>query len=301
MEIRPIRDESDLERVVETINAVYPDDQIGVTDFVAWGAQARERVDLVAERDGAIIGASRSFLEAQRPNPWLHIWVAPGSRRQGAGSALFVGASRWAAEVGASRFEAWIREDSAPSIAFAKSLGFEETGRERSLFLDLVASEPPAVEPPEGVELTTWAEHPELAPGLYEAYVEAIPDIPGEEEAEIETFDGWLKRDMQSAGDRADATFVALAREEVAGYAKLAFTSVQLTTAYHDLTAIKRVWRGRGIARALKAMQIRWCMENGYEELRTRNEERNKPIRRLNERFGYQPGGGRIYLRGPVA
>ena len=107
-------------------------------------------------------------------------------------------------------------------------------------------------------------------------------------------------RDMQSAGDRADATFVAVAGDEVVGYAKLAFTSVQATTAHHDLTGVKRDWRGRGIARALKAAQIRWTKENGYEELRTRNEERNAPIKKLNDRFGYRPSVGRIYLRGRV-
>ena len=60
-------------------------------------------------------------------------------------------------------------------------------------------------------------------------------------------------------------------------------------------------WRGQGVARALKAAQINWALANGYRELRTRNEQRNEPIRRLNAQFGYQPDIGRIYLVGPVA
>jgi GNAT superfamily N-acetyltransferase len=301
VETRPLRDAHDVDRVVEIINAVYPDDPIGAVDFVAWGKQAHERLDLVAERDGAIVGGSRTYLESQRPNPWVHIWVPPEERRQGVGSGLFAEISRWAVERGHAGFEAWVREDSAPSRAFAAGLGFQETGREYGLVLDLTATEAPAIETPEEIELTTWAERPELARGMYEAYAEAIPDVPGEEDSEVETFDEWLRRDMRSAGDRADATFVALAGDKVVGYAKLAFTSVQPTTAHHDLTAVKRAWRSRGIARALKAMQIRWAKENGYEELRTRNEERNAPIKKLNDRFGYLPTVGRIYLRGPAA
>jgi GNAT superfamily N-acetyltransferase len=301
VETRPLRDARDVEQVVAIHNAVYPDDPIGETDFVAWGEQARERQDLVAERNGTIVGGSRTYLESQRPNPWAHIWVPAPERRQGIGSALFAEISRWAAERGRDAFEAWVREDSPASLAFATGLGFAETGREYGLVLDLSATEVPAVAVPEGIELTTWAERPELAPGLYEVYAEAIPDVPGEEGSEIETFDEWLRRDMQSAGDRADATFVALAGDEVVGYAKLAFTSVQTTTAHHDLTGVKRAWRGRGIARALKATQIQWAKENGYNELRTRNEERNAPIKKLNDRFGYRPAVGRIYLRGPVA
>ena len=85
------------------------------------------------------------------------------------------------------------------------------------------------------------------------------------------------------------------------GYAKFSLTAAQPGIAYHDLTAVKRAWRGRGVARALKLAQIRWALANGSKELRTRNEERNEPIRRLNARFGYRPGIGRIYLGGPLS
>jgi GNAT superfamily N-acetyltransferase len=301
VETRPIRDTRDVAQVVAIHNAVYADDPIGVTDFVAWGEQARERQDLVAERDGAVVGGSRAYIESQRPNPWAHIWIPPQERRQGIGSALFVEISRWAAERGHTGLEAWVREDRPASLAFAAGLGFEETGREHGLVLDLMAMEAPAIDAPEGIELTTWAERPELARGLYEVFAEAIPDVPGEEGSAVRGFEEWLRHDMRSAGDRPDATFLALAGDEVVGYAKFAFSSVQATTAHHDLTGVKRAWRGRGIARALKAMQIRWAKENGFEELRTRNEERNTPIKKLNDRFGYRPAVGRIYLRGPVA
>jgi predicted GNAT superfamily acetyltransferase len=66
------------------------------------------------------------------------------------------------------------------------------------------------------------------------------------------------------------------------------------------MTAVKRAWRGRGIARALKATQINWALENGYTELHTSNEERNDPINRLNARLGYRPGVATIYLVGPT-
>jgi GNAT superfamily N-acetyltransferase len=117
----------------------------------------------------------------------------------------------------------------------------------------------------------------------------------------MKPFEDWLAHDMQGSGDRPEATFVAVAGGEVVGYAKLSLTAAQPTTAHHDLTGVRREWRGRGVARALKARQIAWAKENGYEELRTRNDERNAPIRRLNRDFGYRPTIGRIYLKGPLA
>jgi GNAT superfamily N-acetyltransferase len=301
VEIRPIQDESDLESVVGILNAVYSDDPITATEFIAWGEQARERSDLVAEDDGTIVGVARAFFESRRPSPWLHIWVPAAERRRGVGSALFAGASAWAQSKGYAGFEAWVREDAEEGIAFAGGLGYEETGRERGLTLDLTSIEAPVVQPPAGIELTTWADRPEVAPGLHEVWAEAAVDIPGEEDEQVEPFEDWLRNDMQSAGDRADGVFVALAGDEVVGYAKLHFSAAQPTTLYHDMTGVKRAWRGRGIAGALKATQIRWAKENGYEELRTSNEERNAPIRKLNKRFGYQPAVGRVYLRGPLA
>ena len=109
---------------------------------------------------------------------------------------------------------------------------------------------------PEGVEIVTWAERPELDRGMYEVALEAEPDIPGAEDDEVEPFEDWLKHHMQAAGDKPEATFVALAGAEVVGWAKFSLTDAMPTTAHHDLTGVKRSWRGRGVARALKATQI---------------------------------------------
>jgi predicted GNAT superfamily acetyltransferase len=67
------------------------------------------------------------------------------------------------------------------------------------------------------------------------------------------------------------------------------------------MTGVKRAWRGRGIAGALKRAQIGWAKANGYERLETGNEVRNEPIRRLNASLGYHESPGRVLMRGPVA
>jgi mycothiol synthase len=107
--------------------------------------------------------------------------------------------------------------------------------------------------------------------------------------------------DMHGASDSPEATFVALEGDEVVAYAKLALSLARPTVAMHDITGVRRAWRGRGIARALKAAEIAWAKEHGYERLETQNEERNEPIRRLNERYGYVAEPGSITVRGPVA
>jgi len=106
--------------------------------------------------------------------------------------------------------------------------------------------------------------------------------------------------DMQGSGDRPEATFVAYAGDEVVGYAKLSLSLARATVPMHDITGVKRAWRGRGIAGALKAAEIAWAKQAGYERLETQNEERNEPIRRLNERHGYVVEPGSVTVRGPI-
>jgi GNAT superfamily N-acetyltransferase len=301
VEVRPIRERSEHELLIAIRNEAIPDDPVAVEDHLGFLRTTREHESFLVLDGGLAVGAAVVAIEPQREIPYVHLWVDPAHRGRGAGSKLYSAVSAWAGGRGRAELEVPVRDDDAESLAFAQKRGFVEDTREAGLMLELTAIEPPPVEPPEGVEIVTWAERPELIRGIYEVVLEALPDIPGEEDYEVEPFEDWLEHEMGGQGDRPEATFVAVAGDEVVGYAKFSLTEAQPTTAHHDLTAVKRAWRGRGIARALKATQIGWAKQNGYEELRTRNEERNKPIRRLNERFGYRPARGRIYLRGPIS
>jgi GNAT superfamily N-acetyltransferase len=301
MEIWAIRDLSGHEELIAIRNAALPEDPVAVEDHLGFLRSTREHESFLVLDKGRALGAAVVAIEPQREIPYVHLWVDPAHRRRGAGSELYAAVSAWAGERSRTELKVRVRDDDSESLAFAQKRGFVEEKREAGLMLDLTAIEPPLVKPPDGVELVTWAERPGLIRGIYEVVLEALPDIPGEEEYEVEPFEDWLEHDMRGQGDKPEATFVAVSADEVVGYAKVSLTEAQPAIAYHDLTAVKRAWRGRGIARALKAVQIAWAKENGYEELRTRNEQRNEPIRRLNERFGYRPAPGRIYLRGPIA
>ena len=117
----------------------------------------------------------------------------------------------------------------------------------------------------------------------------------------MDPFEAWLSKDMRGASDRPEATFVALADGEVAGYAKLSLSSTRTNVVMHDMTGVRRAFRGRGIAGALKRAEIAWAKQAGYETLETSNEVRNEPIRRLNERHGYTVQPGLVVLHDSLA
>ena len=106
---------------------------------------------------------------------------------------------------------------------------------------------------------------------------------------------------MQGPGDRPEATFVAVAGDEVVGYAKFSLT---------EHAADDRPPRPDRRQASLARPRRRPGAEGGADRLgegeRLRaaadaNDERNKPMRRLNEQFGYRPWIGRLFLRGPLA
>ena len=299
--VTPVADEQEEQLSLDAYMETWPHDSFGLPELQAFKASLLDHADLLAREAGELLGSGFAALFAGFPDrPTVFVTVPPPSRGRGAGTALYAALSEWARERGLATLVAVVADNDAGSVAFAQRRGFVEERREKGVALDLTAIEAPRVEPPEGVEIVSWAQRPELARGIYEVSVDASPDVPGYEDEEHEPFEDWLAHDMSGPGDRPEATFLALAGDEVIGYAKFSLSSTRPRSAYHDLTAVKRAWRGRGVARALKATQIAWAKAAGYEELRTQNDERNEPIRRLNAEFGYAPAIGRIFLRGPL-
>jgi len=302
IEVSPVADEAEEQVSLDAYRETWPHESFGLPEVQAFKASLLDYADLLARQDGFVLGCGFAALFPGLPeSPRVMITVPPRRRCRGAGTALYSAISDWARERRLETLEAVVADNDPDSLAFAERRGFVEERHEKGVALDLTTIEPPRVEPPPGVEIVTWADRPELAHGLFEISVEASPDVPGYEDEEHEPFEDWLAHDMQGPGDRPEATFVAVAGDEAVGYAKFSLSSTAPTRAYHDLTAVKRAWRGRGIARALKSAQIVWAKANGFELLRTTNDERNTPMRGLNEQLGYRPSIGRIFLRGPLA
>jgi GNAT superfamily N-acetyltransferase len=293
-------DDSDELASLEVYNTVWPHDAVTIEAVHSYRDSARDYIDCLVREDGVILGSGVGAIFAYRARRAVTlITVLAGQRRRGAGTALYEAISRWASERGVRELEVSVAGNDPQSLAFAQRRGFTEERRQVGLVLSLAGLAPPQVQPPAGIEIVTWAQRPELARQMYEVDVETHPDIPGFEDVAVEPFEDWMAHNLQRPTDSPEATFIALANEEVVGFAKLSLTAP--TAAGHAITAVKRAWRGRGIAGALKAAEITWALANGYAELHTSNEERNTPIKRLNARLGYRPGIGRIHLVGPIA
>lgn len=176
------------------------------------------------------------------------------------------------------------------------------TSRTRALRLVLDGCSRPTIELPEEIEMTTLAERPELAQGVWEAARETMADIPHDGDVPVSpgSFDEFSRRALAGPKYIAEATFVAVQRDEVIGYGQLAWMNRAAGFGDHAMLGVRPAWRGRGIAKALKAAQIAWALDNGLTELRAGNDEQNASARAVNANFPYTPLPDQIVYRGPL-
>jgi GNAT superfamily N-acetyltransferase len=227
--------------------------------------------------------------------------VLPEARGKGVGTAIYRQVSAHARELGKSELMTWGYEDDAGGVAFAERHGFVVVKRNRGLRLVLDGCPRPTVDVPEGITITTLADSPELTRGVWETASEAMPDIPYYSvPMSAGSFEEFAARSFAGPRYIPEATFVAVQDGDVVGYAQLAWMSRDAGIADHAMLAVRSGWRGRGIAKALKARQIMWALDNRLTELRTANDERNASARAVNANFAYTPLPEQIGYRGPL-
>ena len=234
---------------------------------------------LLAYHDGELAG-SGSAAKSDMGGGAVTPRVLPTRRRQGVGTALLQRLVLHSETCGYDEVGSMV--DDAGSLAFAHRFGFVETGRQVEQVRTVDADEPwPTV--PDGVEVTSLAEHPELLRRLYhELALQAFEDMPTPLKVEI-TPEQWESEWL----NWPEATFVALAGHEIVGMGGLCHDADRPGRAENALTTVRRDWRGRGLARALKEMAIAWASGHGIREIYTWTQTGNENMRAVNERLGY--------------
>ena len=309
--IRPIdaADETGLGDWVRIRNTVTPDNTDSL-EQIRWetATYPGEVVRYLATAAGAPVGAASAgriwMHERGFERYWLGIWILPEARGRGTGSALYAAASDAARAAGKTGFRTELSEAYPDGLRFLTNRGFVEIDRSKMVRLELRGYAPPPTHVPAGIRLVTLAQQPDLLDGVHRVALEAFPDIPfGEEPIDVGGLEAFAARDVDRVGIPKDSFFVAVdeATGDVAGYASLIYAAGSTTIAYHDMTAVRRAYRGRGIATALKRATIAWAVDRGLEALDTGNDESNAPMRAVNLALGYQPLPDWIGLQGPLA
>ena len=272
----------------------------GVAGFVDWKRQAEAMVWLLAEEDGAVVGAGYALTGWHTP-PHRAIGAAlvvPEHRGRGTGDEIRAALERWAG--GARRDRA--RRAGRRGRRGQRRLGGRprlrgdrsqlahgaRPDRDRGARGDARRRESRSSPGPSGPSSPKGSgrSHARPAPtSRARRRPTPAPSRSGSSATCAVPATGPRRCSSRSRTARCSATPSSPSRQE------------RTDRAFHDLTGVKRAHRGRGIAAALKATQIAWAKEHGYTSLQTANEVRNAPIRHLNAKHGYVLEPGNVIVR----
>ena len=288
--IRPVSTDDDLEAYVEIWNAVTPAEATTVDVQRDRRRRDGRRLHLIAQNGASVVGSGFAGPSDSPDRGWVAPRVVPDARRGGVGTTLLQALCAHVEAIGLARVGSRVAGDDAGSLAFATRFGFEETNRQVEQIRD-VGDEPPA-QPPAGVQFVSIAERPELLHEAYELGLQGWADMATPSPVTI-SLDDWMTDEATFPG----GSFVALAGGEIVGYSGLCRIPGQdAGTAEDGLTVVRRDWRRRGLATALKRAELAWAARNGIRRVETWTQRGNEGMRSVNERLGFRYGRFEIDL-----
>ncbi|HEY7430209.1 MAG TPA: GNAT family N-acetyltransferase [Streptosporangiaceae bacterium] len=275
--IRPVVSDGDYEAWRQVRLAVLPYER---TPSVAeLREQTSDKRYFLAERNSILMGSDFVGKSDLAGSGSLAARVLEAHRRQGVGTAILRLLAKQAAEMGFSVVGSNV--DDPGSARFAELFGFAEVDRQVEQVRTIGDEPMPRV--PGGVEIIPVSERPELWRAAYHTVgQQAFQDMALTAPLEV-TLEQW-ERDWMTD---PDATFLALADGEVIGCAGLQPDADNPHRAEHALTSVRRDWRRRGVAAALKRTTLAWAAAHGLTEVYTWTQIGNDDMRALNTHLGF--------------
>ena len=259
----------------------------------------------LAEVDGELAGvgvASRFYArEAEFEGSWTTLQVHEPFRRRGIGSALLARIAEHAAVLGKGSLHMWTSEGRPEVGPWLARRGFAEHERAKYVALSLAGLRAAR----RGAAARRRAHHPRRAPGARRGDLRRGARGGGRHP---------VRRPVRPAVDRAVADvrhrparsparrLRRRAGRRARSWAGRAWACPAACpgVGYHNMTGVRRAWRGRGVAGALKRATIAWAIAKGLDVLETENDEANAPMRAINRRLGYRPLPDRVLMRAPL-
>ena len=236
------------------------------------------RLLLLAVEDGTVVGSGIADRAETAGAGFAAPRVLPEYRRRGFGSALLRALAEHCTGLGLPMLQASV--DDEAFLAFTEQFGFVEVDREIEQVRSVGDERPPSALPA-GVDEVTLSERPELWAACFETFGKQV------------LADFALHTPLEISAEQWDTTwrghpmFLAVHQGDVIGCAGLNRDTDQPERAENALTAVRRDWRGHGIASHLKRRTLHWAALNGVGELYTWTQAGNASMLRLNEHLGY--------------
>jgi mycothiol synthase len=276
IDVRRAESDADLEAFIRIRRTLLPNESGGTVEAMRADLAANpDRRFYLAELDGEVVGHGLISISDLRDRYSMKIRVLRHARRRGVGTALL---RELVPHAEGDKLMTHVEEEA--SQPFAERFGFREIDRQVEQVKHI--GDEPQPPPLEGVEVVTIASRSSLLREAYPLACEGYADMALDGHAEI-SLDVWLRDEATLP----EGSFVALADGEIVGFSGL-MRHDNDGVAEDGLTVVRRDWRHRGLATALKRMELAWAAKHGFREVVTWTQHGNDGMRRVNELLGYE-------------
>lgn len=277
-----------------------PDWHTTMEEAQAWESLVRPEdkvLRLLAFEDEKPVAAGGAFHGVfEAPGRFdVSITVRPEFQRRGIAKALYEQLVNYAHDQEANELECGVREWELPKVErWLDREGYREVSRMRESELKLAEFDfdkhGAALDrmADEGITFTTLAEEDteENRWKLYELVVLTDRDVPFDVPHPDEPFDRF-RNDLDAPHCLRDCLVIARDGERYAGYTMLGRRSPERVLTWG--TGVHPVYRGRGLAFAIKVRSAQLARDRGYQAMRTYNHRNNPAMLAVNNRLGYTP------------
>jgi GNAT superfamily N-acetyltransferase len=300
--IRPFTTD-DFPAIVAVHNSAFPEYPGTVEEWKFWEGRRDPKIKharWVVEQDGGIV-AYADYAQSEwsyHPQKFgVGITVHPEHEERGIGSELYRMLSRELEPHDPISFRSHAREDKTRAVRFLKDRGFVEEQREWESRLSVQAFDftpydgAVAKVQEQGVGIRTLREIesiPDWKRKLWELDWVLSQDVPHTEPLTQQPFDLWIGKHLESPNLLPDGYFLAVDNGEFVGVSNVWRCQASPEDFEVGLTGVRREYRRRGIALALKLCAVRYTKEQGIKTLKTWNEINNRAMLSINEALGFE-------------
>jgi len=293
---------ADYAALAELLTAVWPEEPQtaqGLEHEDKYREERCKHAKFVIEEDGRVLayGGYDQYAGMYHPDKY-YAWVNvhPAHQRRGLGRRLADFVEGELVRMGALSVLTHTREDVTRGMQFAELRGYQEKMRyfESRLSVPDFDFGPWEHVLPEvqasGFRVASLSEFPDDAEHrqkLFDLFRDIRRDVPRPEPATDVSFENFQKWTWESPYFLPEAYFIA---EDLATGAWAGSSALWRTDGSHigtGLTGVRREYRRKRLALAMKLRGIQYARSVGAPEIRTGNESNNRPMLAINEALGF--------------
>ena len=284
-------------------NLIYPDHPLSFDSFHHQEKTRATKIQhkhWVWEKDNTFICSAlyTQWEEVYHPHKFvIKIYVHPDHRGRCYGALCYNFIIRELDRLDPIKISAHVYESHTHGVRFLENRGFKNTFTERESSLDLTSYDPKLYQGEldaishQGFRIITLSEfRKEDDRADYKAWElehDVGPDMPWPDPITIPEFDVYKKTVISHPKFNPDSWFFILDGDKVIGMNHLWKNEIDkgINT---GLTGVRREYRRKGVATALKHTSLSWAKDHGYQWIRTDNAAINEGMVSINIRAGFK-------------